>query len=88
MLDLASVTEKGQVTIPIDVRRRLGIKKGGKVAFIEDRGRIFLENSVTIALREAQRAFEGEAERLGLKTEEDVVALVKEVRAEKAAARS
>jgi AbrB family looped-hinge helix DNA binding protein len=84
MLDLATVTEKGQVTIPIDVRRKLGIGKGSKVVFIEDRGRIFMENSVVVALREAGRAFEGEAERLGLKTEDDVVTLIKEVRAEKA----
>ena len=34
------------------------------------------------ALKKAQKGFEGEAERLGLKTLDDVVALVKEVRAE------
>ena len=32
------------------------------------------------ALREAQAAFAGEAERVGLETEEDVVAMVKELR--------
>ena len=32
------------------------------------------------ALREAQAAFAGEAERLGLETDEDVVALVKDLR--------
>jgi AbrB family looped-hinge helix DNA binding protein len=84
MLNLATVTEKGQVTIPIDVRKKLGIKKGSKILFVEDNGRIFMENSVMVALREAQRAFADEAERLGLKTEDDVVALVKEVRAERA----
>ncbi|MBQ3346085.1 MAG: hypothetical protein II876_02725 [Synergistaceae bacterium] len=39
------------------------------------------------ALRELQNAMEGEAERAGLYTEDDVVALVKEVRAELAAER-
>ena len=29
------VQEKGQVTLPADVRKRLGIKKGDLVAFVE-----------------------------------------------------
>ena len=35
-----------------------------------------------IALKDTQNAFAGEAERLGLKTEQDVVDLVEEVRGE------
>jgi len=35
-----------------------------------------------LAIENAQQAFAGEAERLGLKREEDVVKLVKEVRKE------
>lgn len=33
-----------------------------------------------VALKEAQRAFQGAAEELGIKDEQDVVALVKEIR--------
>lgn len=36
-----------------------------------------------LALEQVQNAFEGEAERLDLKSEEDVVNLVKEVRKER-----
>ena len=36
-----------------------------------------------IALGEIQEAFRGEAERLGLKTEEDVVEMIKDFRKEK-----
>ena len=32
----ASVTRRGQVTIPVEVRRLLGIKARGRVAFIVD----------------------------------------------------
>ena len=39
------------------------------------------------ALRELQKAMEGEAERAGLYTEDDVVALVKEIRSELATER-
>ena len=46
--------------------------------------RIFLTNSSIKALREAQLAFAGEAERVGLKAEEDINAMVKELRRERA----
>lgn len=81
-MELAKVTSKGQITIPIEIRRKLGIKEGSKVLFLEEAGRIYLENSSMEALREAQQAFVGEAERMGLKTEEDVVAMIKELREE------
>jgi hypothetical protein len=37
-------------------------------------------NAAMLALKMAQESFNGEAERLGLKTEQDVVDLVKDVR--------
>lgn len=82
-MELAKVTSKGQITIPIEIRRKLGIKEGSKVLFLEEAGRIYLANSSMEALREAQIAFAGEAERVGWKTEEDVAALVREVRKER-----
>lgn len=51
-MELAKVTSKGQITIPIDIRRKLGIKEGSKVLFIEDAGRIYIANSSMEALRE------------------------------------
>jgi hypothetical protein len=41
-------------------------------------------NSSMDALREAQKAFEGEAERLGLKSDEDIMEMIKEIRSESA----
>ena len=79
-MELAKITMRGQITIPVQIRKRLGVKDGDKVIFIEENGRIIMENAAMIALKNAQDSFVGEAERLGLKTEQDVVALVKEVR--------
>jgi bifunctional DNA-binding transcriptional regulator/antitoxin component of YhaV-PrlF toxin-antitoxin module len=62
--------------------RLLGVKDGGKVVFIEENGRVILENASMIALKNAQDAFAGEAKRLGLETEQDVVDMVKEARRE------
>lgn len=83
-MELAKVTSKGQVTIPIEIRKKLGIKSGDKILFVEESGRIYMMNSSMDALREAQRAFAGEAERLGLKDDDDVMAMIKEFREESA----
>ena len=82
-MELAKVTSKGQVTIPVEIRKKLGIKNGDKVLFIEDAGRIYMMNSSMGALREAQIAFKGEAERLGLKNDDDVMEMIKAERAVK-----
>jgi len=82
MLDVSRVTSKGKVTIPAAMRRKLGIKDGDKVVFMEDGNRIVIANAAMVALREVQEAFSGEAERLGLRDERDVIDMVKEVRRE------
>lgn len=81
-MEIGKVMSKGQVTIPIGIRKKLNLKEGDKVVFIEKDGNIVIANSAMVALKNIQDAFVGEAERLGLKTEEDVVGLVKEVRKE------
>lgn len=40
-------------------------------------------NSSMDAFREAQRAFAGEAEKLGLKDEDDVMTMIKDLRGER-----
>jgi AbrB family looped-hinge helix DNA binding protein len=79
-MELAKITSKGQITLPIGIRRKLCLKDGDKVAFIEMDDQIVIANPTSIAIKNVQEAFEGEAERLGLRDEDDVVALVKEVR--------
>ena len=82
-MELAKVTSKGQITIPIDIRRKLGVKEGDKILFVEEQGRIIMMNSSIDALRKAQAAFTGEAERLGLRDEQDVADLVSALRRER-----
>lgn len=38
----STISSKGQVTIPIEVRHRLGLKEGDKVEFVVEDGRTFL----------------------------------------------
>lgn len=41
--EYATVKTKGQIVIPVDVRRRFGIEEGTRVAFLEDEGRLILQ---------------------------------------------
>lgn len=84
-MELAKVTSKGQVTIPVAIRNLLGIREGDKLLFVEDGKKVVLMNASTSALLKAQEAFEGVAQELGVQNEEDVVKLVKEIRAERGA---
>lgn len=82
-MSIAKVTSQGQITIPVDIRRRLGVQPGGKVVFIQEGDRVMIANATVEAFEQMRQAFAPEAERLGLKEEQDVVELVKQVRAER-----
>ena len=78
MIELSKVSAKGQVTIPLELRKKLQLTEGSKVAFItDDSGRIYLANSSLLALKDVQNAFDGVAEALGIKSEDDVAEFVK-----------
>ena len=82
-MELAKITSKGQITLPINIRRSLKLNDGDKVAFIEKDGQFVIVNPTMLAFENVQKAFEGEAERLGLKDIDDVVALVNDVRSKR-----
>ena len=80
IMELAKVTSKGQITIPVDIRKKYGLREGSKVLFMEDGNRVYIINSTMVAFKEAQKAFEGVAEEAGLRSEDDVVNMIKEFR--------
>ena len=79
-IDNAKVMAKGQITIPKDVREVLGISSGDRVTFIVEGNSVRIVNSAVYAMQMLQQEMAGEAERTGLNTEDDVMALVKELR--------
>jgi AbrB family looped-hinge helix DNA binding protein len=81
-MELAKVTSSGQITIPVQIRRKLGIKEGDKVMFLDEGNTVTLVNSSLIAIEKLQSAMAGEAEAAGITNEDDVVALCKEIRQE------
>ena len=82
-MELAKITTQGQITIPSAIRKKLGVHAGDKVLFVEENGQIVIKSANMLAFQQIQEAFAGEAERLGLKSMEDVVNLVKEIRMER-----
>ncbi len=85
----AKVTSKGQITLPVEVRRKLNLKEGDRIVIMEsDKGFVFL-NAETVAARnqiawETVRAeFKDAAKEVGWNDVDDVVAYIKELRKEK-----
>lgn len=82
-MELAKVTSKGQITIPVAIRRLLGVKDGDKILFVQDGNKVVMMNASLHALLEVQDAFTGVAEELGIRDEQDVVDMVNEIREER-----
>jgi len=47
MMEMAKVTSKGQITIPISIRRKLGISEGDKILFINKEDGVLMVNPDT-----------------------------------------
>jgi AbrB family looped-hinge helix DNA binding protein len=81
-MKIAKVSSKGQVIIPIEIRKKLNLKEGDKVLFIEEGDRVILLNAGYVAIKEIQETMKQEAENSGLKTEEEITEFVKKLREE------
>lgn len=82
-IDNAKVMAKGQVTIPKDVRKVLGVSSGDRVTFIVENGTVRIINSAIYAMQMLQAQMSGEAERSDLNSDDSVNALVKDLRSER-----
>ena len=81
-VDNAKVMAKGQITIPKDVRKVLGVTSGDRISFIVEGNTVRIVNSAVYAMQMLQNEMIGEAEHAGLTSDEDIMALVKELRTE------
>ncbi len=73
----SKVTSKGQVTIPAEIRKNLGLEDGTNVVFLEVEGGVLIRSEK--AIREALEPFDRRREELGL-TREDLERDVREER--------
>ena len=80
-MNLAKVSANGQITVPLEIRRALNLKPGDKVLFVQNQeGQITIGNASSQAIYKVQTVFEGAIESMGVANEDDVQALVDEVR--------
>lgn len=79
-MNLAKVSASGQVTVPVEIRRKLHLKEGNKLLFIEHGGEIIIRNASATAIVRAQEAFAGAAQDFGVADSADVQGLVDETR--------
>jgi antitoxin PrlF len=47
------ITRKGQVTVPVEIRRELGLQRGDPVAFILENGHVRFERAQSVVERTA-----------------------------------
>ena len=80
-MNLAKISANGQITVPVEIRRLLGLKPGDKILFFQNKGgEIIVSNASAQAIRRAQAAFAGAAEAIGVSSDDDVQSLVDAVR--------
>jgi AbrB family looped-hinge helix DNA binding protein len=41
-MSASTISSKGQITVPIEIRLRLGLKEGDRVEFVSENGRIII----------------------------------------------
>lgn len=80
-MNLAKLSTNGQITVPIEIRRMLGLKSGDKILFYQkENGEVIMSNASSQAIRKAQAAFSGAAEGMGISDEDEVQDLIDELR--------
>ena len=67
------VSEQGQLTIPADITEKLGIEKGVEFRVLKFNGGFYLKPITVDPMKAIQDILEGEAERIGWKSEEDAM---------------
>ncbi|MCD8050019.1 MAG: AbrB/MazE/SpoVT family DNA-binding domain-containing protein [Clostridia bacterium] len=82
IVDSAKVMAKGQITLPKDIREALRLSSGDRVTLICENNQVIMMNSAVYAMKMLNQGMKGEAEKAGLETEEDIDALVNEIRTE------
>ena len=82
-MEIAKLSSKGQITLPVSIRRKLRLNTGDQIVIQEENGRFYFDNAALVAFTRVERAFDGAAEEAGFASEEEMQSYVKEQRNEK-----
>ena len=80
--DNVKLRAKGQITLPRKFKEILGVDDGDTVTLIADEtGNVYMANTTFYALKYMQDVMKGQAKKAGITSDDDVNALLAEVRA-------
>lgn len=82
IIDNAKVMSKGQITLPKEIRVKLGVDTGDRVTLICDGDQVVMMNAAVYAMKMLQNGMLGEAQKNNLTSDEAVNLFVAEVRKE------
>ena len=82
IFNTAKVMSKGQITLPVDIRRNMRLSTGDRVALVYENDRVILMNPAVYAMEQLQKSTAGEWEKAGVHSQEDLDNLMREVREE------
>ena len=82
ILNTAKIMSKGQITLPIDIRKNMRLSTGDRIALIYENDRVIMINPAIYAMETLQKEMKGEWEKAGVNNEEDIINLCREIRAE------
>lgn len=78
--DIAKISSKGQVTIPAAIRKKLDLKQGDRIFFVESQDGIVIKKSTALdEFLKFQKAFSETAKEAGI-TEEELLKEIKQIR--------
>lgn len=69
-MKIAKISTKGQVTLPIEVRRKLNLNEGDHLLISEENGRYYIDNAEHVQHILSERAFAYNADTLETKLDE------------------
>lgn len=82
IVENAKVMAKGQITLPKDIRKALGVDTGDRVTLIRQGNQVVMMNAALYAMKVFQKSMDGEAEKAGIHSEEDIDKIISEMRSE------
>ena len=57
-MEIAKVTSRGQITLPLAIRKKLEVQEGDKVVFYEENGRLGVVNAAKLTVAPRQNSGE------------------------------
>ena len=81
-MEITKLSDKGQITLPISIRKKLQLKAGDKVVILEENGRFYMENSALMAFSKVANDSKGAAIEAGFNSEDEMQDYMQEIRKE------